>query len=78
MIVSTWQFLQKEVRGGSIGRVAKGVKTRRCAKKLLSEREPFVMTEIPRFSVLPLLARLPEDRLNRRSAFFENFVASFP
>src|SRR4029077_2321203 len=26
MIVSTWQSLQKEVRGDSIGRVAKGVK----------------------------------------------------
>jgi hypothetical protein len=37
MIVSTWQFLQKQVLGGSIGRVAQGVKTRRCAKKLLSE-----------------------------------------
>jgi hypothetical protein len=40
---------------------------------------PFVVTEIPRFSVLPLLAGLLEDRLNRRSAFFfENFVPPFP
>jgi len=29
-------------------------------------------------SVLPLLAGLLEDRLNRRSAFFENFVPPFP
>ena len=32
MIVSTWQFLQKQVRGGSIGRVAKGVKLATVAK----------------------------------------------
>ncbi len=38
-----------------------------------------MVTEIPRFSVLPLLAGLLEDRLNRRSAFFfENFVPPFP
>jgi hypothetical protein len=39
---------------------------------------PFVVAEIPRFSVLSLLAGLLEDRLNRRSAFFENFVPWFP
>jgi len=39
---------------------------------------PFVVTEIPRFFVLPLLAGLLEDRLNRRSAFFGNFVPPFP
>jgi hypothetical protein len=36
------------------------------------------VTEIARFSVLPLLADLLEDRLNRRSAFFGNFVLPFP
>ena len=30
------------------------------------------------FSVLLLLAELLEDRLNRRSAFLENFVTSLP
>jgi hypothetical protein len=33
---------------------------------------------LPRFSALPLLAGLLEDRLNRRSALCENFVGSFP
>ena len=39
---------------------------------------PFAVTKIPRFSVLPLLAGLFEDMLDRRSAFFGNFVPPFP
>jgi hypothetical protein len=39
MIVSTWQFLQKQLRGGRIGRVAKAVKLA-AAPKLLSEPKP--------------------------------------
>ena len=38
-----------------------------------------MVTEIPRFSLVPLLAGSLEDRLNRRSViFFENFVPPFP
>jgi hypothetical protein len=51
----------------------------RLARRTRAGACPFVVTEIPRFSVLPRLAGLLEDRLNRPSAFFfENFVPPFP
>jgi len=106
MIVSKWQFLQKQVRCGSLGRVAKGVnhgkgpaqinflspfastsfvcfEAGHCSCAFAGHAEPreggcpFVVTEIPRFSVLPLPARLLKDRLNRRSASSRTSVRPF-
>jgi hypothetical protein len=50
MIVSTWQFLQKKVRCGSLGRVAKGVKLAAapafCQSKC--EKENFARVQLKR------------------------------